>query len=287
MKNFFKTFLMGTVVGIGGVAPGLSGSVMLVIFGLYQRTVSTIGNIFKGFWKNIAFLIPLFMGMATGMILFSNLIDILLEAFPMQTRYTFLGLILGTLPLFYKEVKKEGFEKKHETVMAVALGLGLCLMILSGGGRPPLEDPSLFESFLMGIAVAASSIIPGVDSAVILSTLGLYELYVHSVANLSLRILIPAAFGAGIGVLIFSFLMSRLLKRFYTFTFSVIFGLFLSIIPGVMTAECIPAFNLGTLLSFILLLLGFALSFYLSDIKENNQRLRKIFHKLADKKERS
>ena len=35
MKNFFK----GIVVGLGGVAPGLSGSVLMVIFGLYQKTI--------------------------------------------------------------------------------------------------------------------------------------------------------------------------------------------------------------------------------------------------------
>ena len=32
MKNFLK----GIIVGIGGVSPGLSGSVLLIIFGLYQ-----------------------------------------------------------------------------------------------------------------------------------------------------------------------------------------------------------------------------------------------------------
>ena len=33
MKNFLK----GIIVGIGGIAPGLSGSVLLVILGLYQK----------------------------------------------------------------------------------------------------------------------------------------------------------------------------------------------------------------------------------------------------------
>lgn len=34
------TFLKGLIVGIGGIAPGLSGSVLLVIFGLYQKTIN-------------------------------------------------------------------------------------------------------------------------------------------------------------------------------------------------------------------------------------------------------
>ena len=42
-------FLKGIVVGMGGITPGLSGSVLLVIFGLYQKTVDSIGNLFKNF----------------------------------------------------------------------------------------------------------------------------------------------------------------------------------------------------------------------------------------------
>ena len=33
MDRFFK----GIIVGLGGVAPGLSGSVLLIIFGLYRK----------------------------------------------------------------------------------------------------------------------------------------------------------------------------------------------------------------------------------------------------------
>ena len=36
-------FLKGIIVGIGGIAPGLSGSVLLVILGLYQKTITAIG----------------------------------------------------------------------------------------------------------------------------------------------------------------------------------------------------------------------------------------------------
>ena len=115
MKNFFK----GMVVGVGGVSPGLSGSVLLVIFGLYQKTVDAISTIFKKFKENLLFLIPLFLGAVVGVIISSKIIDFFLNNFPMQTRYTFLGLIIGTLPLFYSEVKRDGCKKKHYIVMVV------------------------------------------------------------------------------------------------------------------------------------------------------------------------
>ena len=275
MKNFFK----GIVVGIGGISPGLSGSVLLVIFGLYQRVVDAIGSIFKNFKKNLLFLLPLFLGMGVGVVLFSKITDFFLEAFEMQTRFFFLGLVVGTLPLFHKEVKKNGFAKKYYLYIAGAAILGILLFVVNGDLFPRVENPSFFQSMLLGVAVAGSALIPGVDSAVILSSFGLYELWVSSVADLNLTVLIPAALGVGLGVLVISFGMSRLIKRFYTATFSIVFGLFISIIPSVLNESCVPAMNAKTVISFCLTLVGFAISFYLGDIPRNNARLRRIFGK--------
>ena len=46
-------FLKGIIAGIGGVAPGLSGSVLLIICGLYQKTLDTLGTLFNNFKKNV------------------------------------------------------------------------------------------------------------------------------------------------------------------------------------------------------------------------------------------
>ena len=280
-------FLKGLVVGMGGIAPGLSGSVLLVIFGLYQKTVDAIGNIFKGFKKNLLFLIPLVLGMGIGVILFSKVVDFMLTAFEMQTRYMFLGLVLGTLPLFSKEVKKDGWSKKYWIIVGASAAIGLSYIIFAKSLMPSVSEPNFFESVLLGIAVATSYIIPGVDSAVILSSLGLYEIFVASLANLDFKILLPAAIGLAIGALLVSFAMSFLIKKCYTATSSVIFGLFISIIPGVMNSSCIPTLSWGTAISFILVPIGFLISFYLGDIQGNNERIRKIFSKNKAKKDSS
>ena len=87
MSNLLK----GIIVGIGGIAPGLSGSVLLVIFGLYQKTINAIGTLFKEFKKNMLFLVPLFLGFGIGVLLFSKIVDFLLNNYEMQTRFGFLG----------------------------------------------------------------------------------------------------------------------------------------------------------------------------------------------------
>ncbi len=277
MKNFFK----GIIAGIGGVAPGLSGSVFLVILGLYQKTINAIGTLFKNFKENIKFLIPLFLGFGVGAILFSKVVDFLLNNFEMYTRFAFLGLVLGTIPLFYREVKKEGFQKKYYIFIVVAAIFGLVLFTFNKNLFPVITDPNLLQSVLLGIAVAGSSIIPGVDSAVILSSLGLYELYVSSLADFNLTVLIPAGVGLVIGALIISFIMNKLIKRFYTGTFSIIFGLFLSIIPSVLNESCVIGLNFQTFLSFVFLILGFALSFFLGDIEGNVNKIKKIKNNIS------
>ena len=273
-------FLKGIIVGIGGIAPGLSGSVLLVILGLYQKVINAIGTLFQNFRKNVKFLFPLVLGFGVGVFLFSKIVDYLLENFEMYTRYAFLGLVIGTIPLFYKEVKKEGFNKKYYLLMILGAIIGFALFSLNKGLFPVITDPNLLQSILLGIAVAGSSIVPGVDSAVILSSLGLYELYVGSIADFNLSVLIPAAFGLIIGVLVISFLMSKLLKRFYTATFSIIFGLFISIIPNVLNESCVLGLNTNSIISIIITIIGFFISFFLGDIKGNIGKIKNILKKI-------
>lgn len=276
MINFFK----GIIVGIGGIAPGLSGSVLLVILGLYQKAINAIGTLFKDFKNNVKFLFPLVLGFGVGVIIFSKIVDFLLGNYEMYTRYAFLGLVLGTIPLFYKEVKKEGFKKKYYIYIIIAAILGLSVFFFNKNLFPPVTNPNLFQSVILGVAVAGSSIVPGVDSAVILSSLGLYELYVSSLADFNLSILIPAGFGLVIGALVISFIINKLIKRFYTATFSIIFGLFLSIIPNVLNGSCVLGWNANSVISIIICILGFGVSYFLGDIKGNIEKFKKLINKI-------
>ena len=273
MKNYLK----GIIIGIGGIAPGLSGSVLLVIFGLYQRTINAIGTVFRDFKNNVRFLVPLMLGILTGILFFSKVIDFFLANFEAQTRFTFLGLILGTVPLFYKQVKKEGFSKKYYIYIVAAVICGILFFSINQGSFTQIEDPSLMQSIFLGIAVAGSSIIPGVDSAVILSSFGLYELYVNSLATLDLRVLIPAACGLVIGVLVFSFLINKLIYMYYTATFSIIFGLFIAIIPNILNRSCALHMDVKSVVCIILMITGFFLSYYLEDIRGNNRKLKELW----------
>ncbi|MGM9589253.1 MAG: DUF368 domain-containing protein [Faecousia sp.] len=275
MERFFK----GIIVGLGGVAPGLSGSVLLIIFGLYRQTLDALGTLLQNFRKNMQFLLPLVAGMGLGVLLFSRVIDLCLRDFEVPTRYCFLGLILGTLPMVWKEVRKEGFSPGYYLLILLSSLGGIWFFTLNPNGFPQVTDPTLIQSILLGVAVAATAIIPGVDPAVFLSTLGFYEMYVHALATLDLVILIPMVLGLTMGAVVISYGMSRLFQHFYTATYCVIFGIFLSMIPNMLTSNCTLSMNGQSLAAIVLMILGLTVSFFLGDFRNNLCKLRILIKK--------
>lgn len=280
---FFKSI----IVGLGGIAPGLSGSVLMIIFGLYQDVLEALGSLFavrrtaehgrwkflsQDFGKKIRFLLPILAGMAVGVLLFSRVLDFFLAHYEVPTRFAFLGLILGTVPLFYKEVKKEGFSRRYYVVMILSAVVGMLLFSFNPDMFEQVNDPNFIQKIILGIAVAASAIIPGVDPAVLLSSLGLYEMYVAALANLELHILLPMLLGLAIGGVGISFIMSGLFRRFYTASFSVVFGIFLSMIPNMLNERCSLAWDMQSAVSILVMGIGFWISYRMGNLEAKNER---------------
>lgn len=273
----FKNLLMGIVAGVGGVAPGLSGSVLMVLMGIYEQTLEALGSIFTDFKKKITFLAPLLLGMLIGVLLFSKVVDYLLVTYELATRYAFFGLVLGTLPLFFYQTQKRGFRKRYYLLMAVSVAAGIFLFGTHTALFPTVTEPTFLQSALMGLIVGFSSIVPGVDSSVILASIGYYEIYVSALADLNLRILLPELLGLAVGAIAVSAGLNQLLKRWYSVTFSVLFGLFISMIPGMLNETCVITSVSDALTALICTVAGFALSYYLADASRLNAKVKAIF----------
>ena len=280
--GFLLKLLKGIVAGIGGIVPGLSGSVLMVLLGIYEQTIEAMGTLLRNFKKNIRFLLPVLLGMVVGVLLFSKAVDYLLVFHPFHTRYAFLGLVLGTVPLFYHQIGKNGFPKHCYAIIFCAAAAGFLMFGFNRQLFPAVQEPNFIQCVLMGITVAASSIVPGIDSAVILSTFGFYEIYVSSLANLQMRVLLPEAIGLLIGAVVISAGMNLLLKKAYTVTFSVLFGFFIAIIPNMLDESCRITSVSDGLIAIVFALAGCLLSYYLGDVKANNARLKKCIAKLKN-----
>ena len=206
--------------------------------------------------------------MGIGVLLFSRVLNFFLNQYEIPTRFCFLGLILGTVPLFYREVRKQGFSAKYYVVIALAVILGTWIFTLNPNAFPQIDEPTLVQSVVLGVAVAATAIVPGVDPAVLLSSLGFYEMYVRSLAEVDLQVLIPMVVGLGIGAIGISFGMSMLFQHFYTMTFSVIFGIFLSMIPNMLNERCTLGMDAQSVISILVMVIGFFVSYYLGGLED-------------------
>ena len=261
-------FLKGIVAGFGGIAPGLSGTVLLILMGLYRPVLDALGSLFSDFKKKIRFLLPVVGGMVFGVLAFSRFLDFCLENWNMATRFCFLGLILGTVPLLWKEVGRKGMKWGHYLLILASSLAGFWLFSRNPGGAEQIAQPNVLQSVGLGVAVAASAIIPGLDPTVLLSSLGLYEAYIRALSGLEFAILLPLALGLILGAIGISRVISWLLSRFYTVSDCVIFGVFLTMIPNILGSQPGFGWNGQTFVSLGLAAAGFLLSLFLGRLEK-------------------
>lgn len=89
--NFLYLFLGGVVVAIALILPGISGSFMLFVLGLYNTVITAVAQL------NIPILIPIAIGGIVGTLATARFIEILLLKFPEQTYILIFGFILGSV----------------------------------------------------------------------------------------------------------------------------------------------------------------------------------------------
>jgi len=233
-----KLLLKGLFIGVGGVAPGLSGAVIMISLGLYSRTVDAIATLNKNFKEKAFFLVPIVSGMLISTIFFSRIIENSLDRFEIPTRLLFLGMLLGTVPLFFAEVKRrEKLNKKHYLIMIPAFLIGLVFLFLGNTANTSctITVPIAFVLGFLGIAL---TIIPGLNWATFYSAIGLYGHWLSLISfrpeNLRLEIYGPAVIGAIIGLFTVSKAVSFLLTYSYTNTMAVLYGFFIAVIPSII-----------------------------------------------------
>ena len=119
--SFIYLFLIGILIGTAMIIPGVSGSVIAVIFGVYDKSIMALTNLFKNFKKNIIYLFVLGSGILIGAIWFSNVMMFLYEKNEIITKFSFIGLILGGIPFLINEIKKKKTEKINVKMFLITL----------------------------------------------------------------------------------------------------------------------------------------------------------------------
>lgn len=98
VANYVVLFVGGFAASIAFVLPGISGALILTIFGLYEVALSSLINL------HLPVIIPILIGVVSGVLFASRLVKYLLERFPLSTYSIMIGLIGGSLIVLLKEM---------------------------------------------------------------------------------------------------------------------------------------------------------------------------------------
>ena len=245
-KGWIKAFILGVFIGLAVIVPGISGSTVAIMFGLYTAMLYAIGNILNDFKRCLKFLIPIGIGAVIGFAGGFLLVQLLLEKYMFVVICLFVGLMLGASPALLNEIKGERVSAKRIVLMIIGVLIPLCVGALS----VYLDPPSLIETegtsqafksfpwylFLLyiplGVVLAGTQLIPGLSATAILMALGQFKPIMDSI-HLDYILENPAFIGlmlcliggVVIGLVVISKLFSKLIEKHKGTTFFFVVGL--------------------------------------------------------------
>ena len=262
MIDWIFRFIKGIFIGSGFILPGVSGGALAAVFGIYEKLITFLAHITKDFVKNVLFFIPVGLGGLTGVFVLAFPIEYCLTHYEAQTLWFFVGCILGTLPLMWKQAGKKGRSGKHYIIMGVTFVIGSLFLffgedLFSGG-----MALNFFSWILAGALIGLGTVVPGLSPSNFLVYLKMYEPMTAGIKDRDLMVIIPIAIGAIACVLLLSKLMDMILNKAYTGVFHFILGIVFAstiiIIPRnynylsagalVCLALCIAGVALGVLM---------------------------------------
>lgn len=206
MKRFCKLrrpLLCGVLIGVCGIAPGVSGGVLCVSLGYYERLLFAAAHPVKALKTDAATLLPLGIGIVFGMVAFGRGMARLFALFPSEMRFMVVGLIVGTFPDVVKQARATSARRGWWAMTAAAFVLGLWLW-RGGGGITVSSPPTFAEWMLCGGVYAVGTVLPGVSASCILLSMNAYESVLTLIGGGDLPALLPfsAGFAAVAGILV-------------------------------------------------------------------------------------
>lgn len=248
----FKLIIKGFIVGLGKIIPGVSGSMLAMTLGIYEQVIEAITNFFSNIKENSKLLVNFGFGVFLAIIFFSKLILFCLNNYYFETMYLFLGLILGTIIPFTKNLKIN-----LKTIIIFFLTLSIMLFFTSNNSLSNFYfNGSLIHYFyliFLGMIDALTSIVPGISGTAIFMLLGSYELVLNILGNPINIMFLIYSLGMIFGIIFTSYLMNYLLKNKREETYSLIFAFMISSIL-ILLLKLIKCFKIYYL---IILLVGF------------------------------
>ena len=229
-------YLRGVAMGAADLVPGVSGGTIALITGIYARLItaiasvgpSTLSLLMRGklmeAWKAVdgQFLLTLGAGIATAIIGLAALLDWLLQYYPLPLWASFSGLVLASALSLVLENYRQWSSREWPLFV---IGVGVAVFVgLTQAVQLPLTP---WGVFLAGSIAICAMILPGISGSFLLLLMGMYQVVIGAVVNLEFLTLGLFALGCGVGILLFSRLLQRLLSVAEQPTMAMLFGFLL------------------------------------------------------------
>ena len=248
LKGWIKAFILGLFIGLAIIVPGVSGSTVAIMFGLYAALLYAIGNILGDFKKCFVFLVPIAIGAVIGFVAGFLLVQVLFEKYMFVVICFFVGLMLGASPTLIKEIKGERANAKRVALMIVGILIPIAIAAISIATDPPtllgsleIGESAAFKSFPpylfllyvpLGVLIAATQLIPGLSATAIMMAFGQFGPIMDSMHldyilenPLFIALIGCLAVGALVGLVIISKIFSKLIENHKGSTFFFVVGL--------------------------------------------------------------
>ena len=245
VKNWFKVFFSGMAIGFGSAVPGVSGGTIAVIFGVYEKIIWAVSNIFKHFKEAFRVLLPTLLGLVIALVPTIYLMDKALNGLLFAVICLFAGFIIGSIPGIKDEVKDVKPIYKHIIFAIIAallaIGLGVGSVLAKADMSPYFVSTPVWFYFLLiaaGLISSVALVVPGLSGGMILLLIGFYTPLITTTtdtlknclsgdwSNFGNLVAILGCFLVGvlIGFFLVSKLMHFLLEKYHDVTFYAIIG---------------------------------------------------------------
>lgn len=242
-----KKFSIGALIGIVSTVPGVSGAVLAVCFGVYERLVADIADIAHKIREDFRFLMTLGLGIAFGIVIISMGLDYVMENYAVASMMLFTGMIFGQLPELWKFTEPE-IRPSKTNILAFAVGVAVMCLFLILFFLEASEDVALTHDMtsclymlLIGAIFSISHLAPGISGATVLLAMGLYTPLLHTIATFDLLIA-PLLIGVFIGLIGFARVVHYALTRYRRSTYMMILGLTVGSV-FVIVKEAVTAYS--------------------------------------------
>lgn len=216
-----KLYFKGMAMGIADAFPGISGGTMALILGIYKELVNSISIInfsllktlkkegLREFWKKLngTFLVILFSGIISSLVVFMNLASFLIDNFPILIWSFFLGLVSASIYIILKPTDLFDFNNKTKHILKnwflLISSFYVSYLLTSLPEINNLNENILFI-FFAGFIASCAMILPGISGSYILVILGLYKTMSKALINIELDKIVIFGFGVILGLTSFS-----------------------------------------------------------------------------------